>query len=197
MLKYDRDASRTALARLTSAQRQRFVAAIAQEMLGAWRRCEELTGLPGGNVLESVVLRLWDAVQSGLATPSDDFERAAALVPDEDRPNWRFGFAYAQNAASCVAYAAEAVALDSVESAVWAGYQLYALADHVALVEMPDLVLNTPGAEEAVLSHPLVQKALSTLDQRLIQARLDQKSSIDELKRASEVAAEELRAALP
>jgi hypothetical protein len=197
LLKYDRDATLNALSAMSTIARQRFVTSIAEQLLGAWDRVDELTNLFGRDVLEQIVHQLWGSIETGAAVEADAFDVAAALVPDSEDPEWGHGFAYAQNAASCVAYAAEATLTESPESAMWAGYQLYELADHVALQQMPDLVLNVPGAEEAILASPIVQSSLNTLRERLDQAKSVESVPVAELRHLAQLSRQQFRKELP
>lgn len=85
---------------------------------------------------------------------------AEGLVPNEDDEAWVDEFAYGQNGAAAVAYALRTALTGDPQVAAWAARQVYEAADFAAQQQLPDLDLKKAGAEEELLSAPVVQEAL-------------------------------------
>ncbi len=120
------------------------------------------------------------------AWDGDDVARwqavAEELVPAED-DDWVLATAYAENAATAVAYALRTRATDAPQEAVWAARQVYEAADFAAQRQLEELDLNAPGAEDRLADLPVVQEALAGIAEDLAAALANTPAA--ELKRAS------------
>jgi hypothetical protein len=166
--RYDEAALARRLADLPARARAAFAAAVAERLFALYTRYADATGTSPqelGDALDGA----WDALAS--AAEKQRLERwrdlAEALVPDEEDEGWVTESAYGQNGAAAVAYALRTQLADDPQEAVWAARQLYEAADYAAQQQIPDLDLNDPGAEDALLSAAVVQEALAALEEDL------------------------------
>lgn len=174
VLRYDEAHLMVALSKLPPLARTAFAAACAERMLPVYRWFHQRTGRGDPVALRRALADVWTSLDSDSAE-SLEAQRAVAegLVPEED-DMWVDECAYAENAAASVSYAISARLTGSTKEAVAAAFQVYEALDY-RVTNRDDVDLNLPGAEEQVVSDPLIQLEL-----------IRQQANIEELKQAVE-----------
>jgi hypothetical protein len=150
-----------------------FTALCAERLLPLYGRFHEESGSGNPSQLAAALEVVWLAID-GSASTSDLVacqKAAEALVPDEDDESWMDASAYGQNGAAAVAYAARVAQTDDPKDALRAARQVYEAADYAAQQQLPELDLNTPGADARLQSTPVVQQALASLGEDLGRVR--------------------------
>lgn len=105
-----------------------YAAACAQCLHPATEKYSQVLGDPVfADIASEVLSDIWRAIERQDRVHLDH-ERVEALVPDDSSP-WSSELAYAQNSIAAVAYVVRFLNSGQTQEAVWAGRQVYDLAD--------------------------------------------------------------------
>lgn len=170
VFRYDEPLLVVELSRLTPASRVVFAASCAERLRPLYRRYQEMSIEANSDQLDAALEAAWGAALGAMPREALSAWQVVAegLVPDEDDESWVDEFAYGQNGAAAVAYALRTALTSDPQEAAWAARQVYEAADFAAQRQFPDLELNAAGAEDGVLSTPVVQEALAGLGDLLM-----------------------------
>jgi hypothetical protein len=175
VLRFDEQSMVVELSRLSRASRVMFAASCAERLRPLYRRYQEVTDEATSDQLDAALEAAWSAALG--AIPRERLSAwqvvAEGLVPDEDDEAWVDEYAYGQNGAAAVAYALRTALTGEPQEAAWAARQVYEAADFAAQHQLPDLDLNRVGAEDDLLSTPVVQEALAGLRDDLLSLQPD------------------------
>lgn len=142
-----------------------FAASCAERLRPLYLRYQEVSDLANPDQFDAALEAAWGAVLGTI--PRGDLASwqvvAEGLVPGEDDDSWSDEHAYGQNGAAAVAYALRAALTGEPQEAAWGARQVYEAADLAARRQLPDVNLNRAGAEDELLSAPVVQEALAGL----------------------------------
>jgi len=157
MLRFDEADLVRALARVTVKSRVAFAAACAERLFPAYEDFCKRTGRGDRKALAGILKRIWEhmlgdemkaeQIDAGLSL-------SMALIPREDEP-WVDEQAYADDAASAMAYTLRALKNGEPQEAAWAARRAYEATDHHVTHR-----LRIEG-ELSVLTHPIVQAELA------------------------------------
>jgi len=150
------------LERLPAPLRLVFATASAERLVPAYRRFSQRTGRGDAVTLTALLERLWSDVlgdKMNARQIQENIDTAMRLIPQEDGLLWAPEQASAEDAAAAVAYALRCRQNHQAQEAAWAARRAYEALDHY-IIGQQGIDLNVPGAEERVLSHPLVQAEL-------------------------------------
>jgi uncharacterized protein YjaG (DUF416 family) len=156
--------------RLSPRLRVAFAAASAERLLPAYVHFAQQTGRADAAVLAELLDRLWQDLQGDRMSAQevqDRLNRCMALIPDEDEDEDQSSEEYvaameaqADHAASALAYAYRCRQNEAAQEAAWAARRAYEAVDHW-VINRDDIDISKRGAEQRVLSHPLVQAELA------------------------------------
>lgn len=163
MLRYDERSLMDGLSRLSPAFRVLFAAACAERLMPLYGRYHEVSEEGNPEQLGAALEAAWGAVLGAISRDGLSAWQTLAegLVPDEDDESWVDEYAYGQNGAAAVAYALRTALTGDSQEAAWGARQVYEAADFAAQQQLQDLDKNRPGAEDQLLSTPVVQEALA------------------------------------
>ncbi len=140
-----------------------FAAIAAERLLPAYLSYSHLTGRGNPKSLSAALDRLWRDIE-GQRMDSEQVQESLDLVmkliPREDDNSWVPEQAWAEDAAAAVAYALRCRENGLSADAAWAARRAYEALDHF-VVAKTGIDTSRPGANEEVLSSPLVQAELS------------------------------------
>lgn len=162
MIDYDGNENVRLLERCLPQLRVAFACACAERLIPAYVVFDGRTGGAGAGILRSVMTELWRDLERGGMSEDDieaSLERCMALLPDEEEGAWIPERAPAEDAAAAVSYALRARSSGSSQEAAWAGARAYDAVDDYAR-RLMKVDPNAEGAEERILSHPVVQTEL-------------------------------------
>ncbi len=147
-----------ALARVAVRLRVAFAAACAERLLPAYEDFCKRARRGDQTALSGILKRVWEHLLSQEMTAEQirtELNRCMALIPGEDDEPWVDEQAYAEDAASAVAYTLRALESREPQEAAWAARRAYEAADHY--------VTHRIGIEGElqVLAHPIVQAELA------------------------------------
>lgn len=146
-----------ALSGVPAQLRVAFAAACAERLFPAYAAFSNRTGRGNPVALATILDRVWSDLlgdKMGLEQIHAELARCMGLVPGEDDQPWVEEQAYADDAASAVAFTLRALESGEPQEAAWAARRAYEALDHH--------VIHRLGieAEEQVLAHPVVQAEL-------------------------------------
>jgi uncharacterized protein YjaG (DUF416 family) len=151
------------LDRLPPPLRVLFTTTAAERLLPGYLSYSRLTGRGDPTALSAALDRLWrdiegqrmdsEQVQEGL-------ELVMKLIPQEDDSSWFPEQAWAEDAAGAVAYALRCRENGRSAESAWAAQRAYEALDHFVIAKT-GIDTSRPGANDEVLSSPLVQAELS------------------------------------
>jgi uncharacterized protein YjaG (DUF416 family) len=161
ILRYNEPSMMAQLDRMAVPFRVIFATAAAERLLPAYVHFSHKTGSGNPNLLMGILERLWRDIQ-GIPMDSEELQQnidlAMKLIPDEDDiliP----GQEWTDDPAAAVAYALRCRQNGKSQDSVWAAGRAYAALDQF-VSNLEDIDPNVVGAEERILSHPLVQDEL-------------------------------------
>jgi uncharacterized protein YjaG (DUF416 family) len=163
ILRYDEPKVIKTLANLPSKLRVAFALLCAERALPGYVAFCERTGNGNVEALNSILDRVWrDLGGSAMSEEELDasFERAMNLIPPEDQGTWSHEQAYAEDAAAAVAYAVRSRKRGDPQDAAWAARRTYEALDSF-VINHHGTSPGPLGAEERILSHPIIQAELS------------------------------------
>ena len=159
------------LDRVGDQSRVAFAASCAERLFPAYEDFCRRAGRGDRAMLGWILARVWNHL---LGDPMrsqhlhEALERCIELIPGEDEEPWVAEQAYADDAASAIAYTLRALDGGQSQEVAWAARRAYEAADHH--------VTHRLGIEELqVLAHPIVQREFSR-----------QRRDLDELLGAAE-----------
>jgi uncharacterized protein YjaG (DUF416 family) len=146
------------LARLPSKLRVAFAALCAERQLPNYIQFSERSGWGNPNILKEALESIWQDVQGQPLTNAElqtILERCEPFIPTGEEDT-KEEAAYAEDAATSIAYAIEARLTDDPQRAAWAARRAYEAVDHFIVSQIDSMTL-TREDEQFILSHPLVQ----------------------------------------
>lgn len=163
MLTFDERWLVSELNRVSKKLRATFAAACAERLIPAYRRFYEMTKRGDPMALALILERLWQDLQ-GLALTDDELKGAldtcTQLIPNEDAGVWITEQAAAEDGAAAVAYSIRCRQGGEAQEAAWAARRIYEALDYF-IISKEGINTNDQGAEQLVLSHPLMQEELA------------------------------------
>lgn len=151
------------LAGLGEPARTAFAAACAERLLLLYARFHTETGQGDPKKVSQALERLWaDLAGDPMSADelSAEIEALMALVPSDEDDNWTDLSPYAQNAVTAATYALESRRAEQPQLPAWSARQAYEAIDYF-VTNSENVDFNSPGIEEHVLRHPLVQAELA------------------------------------
>jgi hypothetical protein len=149
------------LARLPSKLRVVFAALCAERQLPNYIQFSERSGWGNPNILKEALESIWQDIQGQPLTRAQletILERCEPFIPTGEEDT-KEETAYAEDAATSIAYAIEARLTDDPQKAAWAARRAYSAVDHFIMSQI-DSTRVTREDEQFILSHPLVQAEL-------------------------------------
>lgn len=149
------------LATLPSKLRVAFAALCAERQLPNYIRFSERSSWGNPNILKKALESIWQDVQGQPLTKAQletILERCEPFIPTGEEDT-KEETAYAEDAATSVAYTIEARLTDDPQKAAWAARRAYAAVGHFMMSQL-DSTTITPEHVRFALSHPLVQAEL-------------------------------------
>ena len=177
LLRYNEERLARDLERLPRQLRVAFAAACAERLLPSYFGFAGRTGRGNSNELASILQCIWDDLLGKTMTPEAlqvKLDNCMRLVPEEDEGAFADGQPYAEDAAAALAYTLRCRVSGKSQDAAWAARRVYDALDHY-VINREGIDPNEPGADERVLSDPIVQAEL-----------LRQRWDLDELLRAAD-----------
>ncbi len=158
VLHYDEAGLVGALGRVSAQLRAAFAAACAERLLPAYVAFSARTGRGDPAALAEILERIWKDVLGDKRDVKEvraELARCMALIPGGNDERWVDEQAYADDAASAVAYTLRTLESGEPQEAAWAARRAYEALDHHVMHR-----LGIEG-EDQILRHPLVQAELS------------------------------------
>jgi uncharacterized protein YjaG (DUF416 family) len=158
-----------ALTSLPNRQRTAFAAACAERQMASYRSFAMQQGRPFPDPIERTLAELWNDLvgERGSVVREEQLEGLIALIPqDVPQGEWTQVFNNAQNAGMATAYALGTRIRGDAQQAAWAARTADDALDNF-VINSENIDTNEPGAEERVLTHPLVQAELARQDRDL------------------------------
>jgi uncharacterized protein YjaG (DUF416 family) len=158
MLRYDEAATVLELGRVSIKLRVVFAASCAERLFPAYEDFCKRSGRGDRAGLGAILQQVWQHV-IGEEMSVDQMDlalsRCLALIPDEDDEPWIHEQAYADDAASAIAYALQTLKVGEPQESAWAARRAYEAAGY--------FVTHRLGIESnsQVQAHPIVQSELS------------------------------------
>ena len=158
-VRYDEQLLIRKLDQLDPRSKAAFAAACAERQMPGYIVFSEQTRRGDPATLISILERVWRDL-GGDQMPDDEIhrelDRCMELIPQEDEGSWVPEQAYAEDAASAVAYALRARSTGESQEAAYAARVAYEALDYF-VSNRDNIDRNIPGEEQRVLSAPLVQ----------------------------------------
>jgi uncharacterized protein YjaG (DUF416 family) len=161
ILRYNEGSMMRDLDRMAVPFRVIFAAAVAERLLPAYVHFSHKTGSGSPNLLTEILERLWRDIQGIQMDPEElqqNIDLAMKLIPDGDDiliP----GQEWTDDPAAAVAYALLCRQNGKSQDSAWAAGRAYTALDEF-VSNHEDIDPGVAGAEEQILSHPLVQDEL-------------------------------------
>jgi uncharacterized protein YjaG (DUF416 family) len=162
ILRFNEEVLTTKLERVQLPLRVIFAAAIAERLLPAYVSFSYKTGKGSPKMLAEILERLWldiEGTHMDAQELQQNIDLSIKLIPPEDDIPWIPEQAWAEDAVSAVAYALRSRQNGKSQESAWAARRAYEALDHF-VVTHEGIDPNSGGAEERVLSSPLVQAEL-------------------------------------
>jgi uncharacterized protein YjaG (DUF416 family) len=151
------------LDKLPPSLRVLFATIAAQRLSPAYLNYSRLIGRGDPTALSAALERLWRDIEGEVMDAEQvqkGLELIMKLIPREDDGPWIPEQAWAEDAASAVAYALRCRENGRSAESAWAARRAYEAVDHFVIAKT-SIDISRPGANEAVLSSPLVQAELA------------------------------------
>jgi uncharacterized protein YjaG (DUF416 family) len=162
-LRFDEQELVAKLDRLSRPFRPVFAAASAERLVPAYANFSLRTAGKNPSMLATTLENLWPDIQSGCTNQeraTEKIELCLQLMPQEDPSSWVSEHALAEDAIAAVTYAFRCWQTGQSQEAAWAARRVYEALDHF-VIDQEQVNTNMIGAEDRVLSHPLIQAELS------------------------------------
>jgi uncharacterized protein YjaG (DUF416 family) len=160
ILRFNDGSLKRELDRISVKLRVVFAATIAERLLPAYVSFSHKTGRGNAHLLAQILDRLWrdlDGIEMNPEELQQNIDLAMELIPREDEGPWIPDQAWAEDAATAVAYALRSRQNGKSQESVWAARHAYDALDHFVTTK-EDIDPSTAGAEERIISNPLVQQ---------------------------------------
>ena len=162
ILSFNEESLTTELDRIAVPLRVVFAAAIAERLLPAYVSFSHKTGRGNPNILTEILERLWRDIQGTQMDPEElqqNIDLSMKLIPQEDDIPWILDQAWAEDAVAAVTYALRSRQNGKSQESAWVARRAYEALDHFVIAH-EDIDPSIVGAEERVLSNPLIQDEL-------------------------------------
>lgn len=162
-LRYDRQRLINQLEAISRPLRVAFAAICSERLAPAYARFSEDAQRGNPAEVAEILDYLWADIEAGArvhAGIDGQIERCMALIPGEDDVPWIASQAAAEDAVEALVYALRCCKTGESQEAAWAAECVYEALDHWVIGRL-HLDMNSPGAEDRVLLHPLVQTELA------------------------------------
>lgn len=159
ILRFSDESLKKELNRITVLRRVVFAAAVAERLLPAYVTFSQKTGRGNPHLLTEILDRLWrdiDGTKMDLEELQKNIDLSMELIPQEDEGPWVPDQAWAEDAAAAVVFALCTRQDGKSQNSVWAARRAYDALDHF-ITTLEDIDPSTAGAEERILSNPLIQ----------------------------------------
>jgi len=163
VLRFDEPSLVLDLERLQPSFRAVFAAAVAERMLPGYLTFSHRTERGDPTALSSILEHLWRDIEGQPTSERQGEENIALamnLMPREEEGSWAPEQAWAEDTVSAVAYSLRCKQNGRAQEAAWAARRAYEALDHF-VITTEAININEPGAEEKILSNPLIQAELS------------------------------------
>jgi uncharacterized protein YjaG (DUF416 family) len=160
ILKFNDESLKTELNRIAVPLRVVFAAAVAERLLPAYVDFSRKTGRGNPHLLTEILERLWRDIGGIKMDPVElqkNIDLAMGLIPQEDEIPWIPDQAWAEDAAVAVVYSLSTRQNGKSQDSVWAARRAYDALDHF-IITHEDIDPSDAGAEERILSNPLIQQ---------------------------------------
>jgi uncharacterized protein YjaG (DUF416 family) len=162
ILSFNEESLTTELDRMAVPLRVVFAATIAERLLPAYVSFSHKTGRGNPTMLTEILERLWRDIQ-GTPMASEELQQnidlSTGLIPRENDIPWIPDQAWAEDTAAALTYALCSRQNGKSQESARAARRAYEALDHF-VISREDIDPSTVGAEERVLSNPLVQGEL-------------------------------------
>jgi uncharacterized protein YjaG (DUF416 family) len=139
-----------------------FAAVAAERLFHAYLRYAYLSGRGNSNIMAEALNRLWSDIERQRSNPEsvkETLARVMTLIPREDDGPWVPEQAWAEDAATALAYALRCLESGRSADAAWAAQRAYEAVDDFVVTQNA-IDTGKPGASERILSSSLVQAEL-------------------------------------
>jgi len=160
ILRFNDESLKKELDRIAVPLRVVFAAAVAERLLPAYVSFSQKTGRGNPHLLTEILDRLWRDIDGIKMSPEElqqNIDLSMELIPQEDEKPWIPDQAWAEDAAVAVVYSLCTRQNGKSQDAVWAARRAYDALDHFVTTQ-EDIDPSTVGAEERILSNPLIQQ---------------------------------------
>jgi uncharacterized protein YjaG (DUF416 family) len=173
LLRFDEPQLVAQLEGLPTGLRTAFAASCAERLFPAYVRFSRRTAWGDPKSLAAILERVWRDLEGddemSAEQVQEDLRLCMTLIPGEDDClPWMSDQAYAEDAATALAYVLRCRLEGQAREAGWAARCAYEALDHYVINEA-DIDPNRPGGEGEVLSHALMQAELKRQDRDLEQ----------------------------
>ena len=159
ILRYNEELLKKELNRMAVPLRVVFAAAVAERLLPAYVTFSQKTGRGNPHLLTEILERLWRDID-GIKMDPEELQRnidlSMELIPQDDEEPWIPDQTWAEDAAVAVVYALCTRQNGRSQDSVWAARRAYDALDHFVTTQ-EDIDPSTAGAEERIISNPLIQ----------------------------------------
>jgi hypothetical protein len=159
LIKFDEPKLTKALDLLPKLLRTAFAALCAQRLLPAYLAYAERIEPESRADVASFLNRLWSNLEgdkTSLQELQQNLDASIALLRDEEQGEWSRQRSYAEDAVSAVVYALGTRLNGESQEAAWAARHVYEALDQFVIHE-EGIDISKPGAEERIISHPIIQ----------------------------------------
>lgn len=159
ILRFDEGSLKTELDRIAVPLRVAFAAAVAERLLPAYVSFSHKTERGDPHLLTEILERLWrdiDGIKMDTEELQQSIDLSMELIPQEDESPWIADQAWAEDAAAAVVFALSCRQNGASQEAAWAARRAYDALDNFVMTQ-EDIDPSTPGAEERIISNPLIQ----------------------------------------
>jgi uncharacterized protein YjaG (DUF416 family) len=159
ILKFNETSLMRELDRIPGRLRAVFAAAVAERLLPAYVSFSRKTARGNPDLLTEILERLWRDIDGVKMSPEElqqSIDLSMELIPQEDEIPWILDQAWAEDAAVALVYALCTRQNGKSQDAMWAARRAYDALDHF-VTNQEDIDPSTAGAEERILSNPLIQ----------------------------------------
>lgn len=159
ILRFNEGLLKTELDRIAVTLRAVFAAAVAERLLPAYVSFSHKRGWGNPQLLTDILERLWRDID-GIKMDPEELQRnidlSMELIPQEDDIGWIPDPACAEDAAAAIVFALTCRQNGDSQEAAWAARRAYDALDHF-ITTQEDIDPSTSGAEERIISNPLIQ----------------------------------------
>jgi uncharacterized protein YjaG (DUF416 family) len=162
ILSFDEESLTTELDRIALPLRVVFAATVAERLLPVYVSFSHKAGRGNPDRLTEILDRLWRDIQGTRMDPEElqqNIDLSSDLIPREDDIPWIPDQAWTEDAVAAVTFALRSRQNGKSQEAAWAARRAYEALDHF-VISHENIDPNIVGAEEQILSNPLIQDEL-------------------------------------